>query len=90
MDSFELKPAPLWKRVAGYFWCMWYKRVHTQRRKRDLFIYRERKRLSEPPYVMAELVILVLFSCAILAAYGFAAAHRAYFERKFNEFFNER
>jgi hypothetical protein len=27
---------------------MWYKRVHTQRRKRDLFIYRERKRLSEP------------------------------------------
>lgn len=48
MDSFELKPAPLWKRVAGYFWCMWYKRVHTQRRKRDLLIYRERKRLSEP------------------------------------------
>lgn len=48
MDSFELKPAPLWKRVAGYFWRMWYKRVHTQRRKRDLFLYRERKRLSEP------------------------------------------
>lgn len=48
MDSFELKPAPLWKRVAGYFWRMWYKRVHAQRRKHDLVIYRERKRLSEP------------------------------------------
>lgn len=39
---------------------------------------------------MAELVILVIFSCAILAAYGFAAAHREYFERLFNEIFNER
>lgn len=39
---------------------------------------------------MADLMTVVLFFGAILAAYGFAAAHRAYFERKFNEFFNER
>lgn len=39
---------------------------------------------------MCELVTIVLFGGAILAAYGFAAAHRDYFEKIFNELFNER
>lgn len=38
---------------------------------------------------MAELVILVLFSCAILAAYGFAATHRDSFDKLFDKLFNE-
>lgn len=38
---------------------------------------------------MADLMTVVLFFGAILAAYGFAAAHRDYFERLFNKLFDE-
>lgn len=37
---------------------------------------------------MAELMTIVLFFGAILAAYGFAATHREYFERLFNKLFD--
>lgn len=48
MEEFILKPAPVWKIALGYLWGLWYRLLHNERRKRDLFIYRERKRLSEP------------------------------------------
>lgn len=55
MDTFEVKSAPLMKRVAGYIWRIWYMRVNNQRRKRDMYWYRVRKELAEPNQVWPSL-----------------------------------
>lgn len=48
MEEFIVRPASIWERAWGYLWGLWYRFLHNERRKRDLFLYRERKRLSEP------------------------------------------
>ena len=48
MEEFIVKNASIWNRALGYIWGIWYRLMQNQRRKRDLYIYRERKRLSEP------------------------------------------